>query len=288
MYKLFFLLLPISVFAQTNLNNKQKQWIISFVPKGYEIRNACLYFYDDSGRMSKEDEYNQKFKLWNVSYYVYNEDSLEKKIIKNNQINISNIYYYKDTLIMKREWLRKNTVEERRIYKYDTNNKLTECLHFKYDDSDFNQKFTYIYDKENKILSETFYWHNTTDYASKTTYSYNNKEELAVKILDFKMYNWKTKSEYIYNNKGLLHKEIYTSPSEDMEFIYTYTKQNKVALIEYLRNKQIIGKDITIYNKKGKKILSLSIRKKTPHKVKSEKSTPAGTTVDLEASVSTE
>ncbi len=261
--------MPISVFAQTHLNNKQKQWVISFIPKNYEVRDATLYFYDDSGKITREEGYDSKFKLWSVSYYVYNQDSLRNNIIKNNQTNISNIFYYKDTLIMKSEWLRNNTVEERRKYKYDTNNILIECLQFKNVDSDFYQKYIYVYNKENKILNETFYWHDTTDYASKTTYSYNNKGQLVFKIVDFKMYNWKTKSEYIYNNRELLHKEIYTSPSEDMEFIYTYTNQNKVSLIEYLKNKEIIGKDITIYNKGGKKILLLSVRKK--EKVKSKK-----------------
>ncbi len=271
-YKLLFLLFPISAFAQANLGTIQKKWIISFIPKGYEMRNACLYFYDDNGKITREEEYDSKFKLWNVSYYLYNQDSLGKNKIKNNQKNISNVFYYRDTLIMKSEWLRYDTVEERRMYKYDTNNLLIECLQFKKDGNDFYQKYIYVYNQENKILNEIFYWHDTTDYASKTTYTYNDKGQLAFKILDFKMHNWKTKSEYIYNRE-LLHKEIYTSPSENMEFIHTYNKQNKIALIDYLKNKKIIGKDITIYNKEGEKKLLLSVRKK--EKVKSEKGVPA-------------
>lgn len=181
------ILLNISYFENGQINNKS---VFEYISKDTSIEAKITY--DTSGNVLREITTN----------YIYNENGkIKKSILFNESGEISNIF----------------------VYEYDNQGNLTKKTGTMNSDSTNTVEYSYRYNSSGNVIERVLNDFGTshTKVRDSVIYSSNNQ----INIFKYKNNHLSSVTSYLYNNNGLIYKEI-VSDSEGVitaKYLYEYT-----------------------------------------------------------------
>lgn len=221
------------------------------------------------GYLKSDIAYDRKTgkKLFDIqmSYTDSNE------VISTNLLDSSQAVYYLTDAKKVRYYVSGNNSQQHIIYTYNDNSQVIKCKDClqPLGNHDWCVYYQYHYSESKKLVAvENYNLAVNTPVSEKIliqkdTFTYNEQHQMSKRKSYNSAQNLLTTTNYIYNTKGKLSKEVSTQ-SELYQYPRSYTKdyfyhcngQLKKKEENYYKEDELSGRVVNWYNKKGKKIKS--------------------------------
>ena len=222
---------------------------------------------------------NVKSKIWECKYGIASR-LMEMGEYEQAYDILKALNGYKDSAVLMKKFVwrlnEEQTPDETIHYTYDVNGNILKKIYADYE-------INYIYDADNHLIKEEY----TGDNSKTIEYTYDEKGNVLTEkrlsgsgdtytlikyTYDNKVLKKKIRvnekdillgtTEYVYNSKGSLAREIYTNASEEKQYTeYTYNEKNQ------LTEKKVIfpndSEEITTYTYKDEQLVKESTGSKT-------------------------